>query len=97
MQPANFESTIQGEMKWLKLKMVTFRPGEMNAWGSKLFSDSNVLVMKVTESIYFYKYGNLGAALESRVQLSENWERVNIVQQLNKWGKLNMPVEINNC
>jgi len=53
--------------------------------------------MKVTESIYFYKYGNLGAVLGSIVQLNESWELVNIVQQLNKWGKLNMPLEINNC
>lgn len=53
--------------------------------------------MKVTESISFYEYRNLGAALESRVQLSESWEHVNIVQWLNKWGKLNMPLEINNC
>jgi len=52
--------------------MVSLRPGEMNTWDSKSFNDSNVLIMKVTESIYFYKYGNLGAVLGSIVQLNES-------------------------
>lgn len=73
----------------------------MNTLNSKGINDSTVLIKKGSKNIYFWKYGNLGVVLAGKEgspeELSESWEHVNIIQQLYKRGKLNMPLEMGNC
>lgn len=73
----------------------------MNTLNSKGINDCSVPIKKESKNIYFWKYGNLGVVLvgkeSSPEELSESWEHVNIIQQLYKQGKLNMPLEVGKC
>lgn len=73
----------------------------MNTLTSKEINDSDMLIMKESKNIYFWKYGNLGVVLlgeeSSPEELGESWELVNIIQQLYKRGKLSMPLKMGNC
>ena len=93
---------VQGRWKtFVQLKMRALIPGEMNTRNSKGINDSSVLIAKESKNIYFWKYGKLGAVLvgkeSSGEELSESREHVNIIQQLYKRGKLNMPLEMGSC
>lgn len=58
-------SAVQDELKILCTAKdgIFFIAREMNVWNSKGVNGSNVLKMKVSKNIYFWKYENLGAAL----------------------------------